>query len=159
MKGFRPISSIVKPGLPLSDDPPAEEALQTELIDFWKNHIGIAAPHTHPLLFRSGRMVVFCDSSVWATQIRHQIPSLKLQLKHHLNAESFEISDIKIRIIPIGSVKPVSSVQNKVANPISQSNANAIKNTAQGIRNENLKESLFRLSRNSQKTRNKPGSS
>ncbi|WP_423907568.1 DciA family protein [Candidatus Spongiihabitans sp.] len=143
MKEFKSIAGMIKNSLPISKDPPVVEHLQQSLIDYWREQVGIAAPHTRPLLFQSGRLVVFCDSAAWATQIRHQKPSLSRQL----NDNNFKISDINIKIRPASSFRPLANHSRKKINPISKDNANAICDLATKIGHSELRKSLLQLSK------------
>ena len=145
MKEFKPISSMINLNLAVSDDRPVDEAMQHRLADFWRDHIGIAAPHTCSLLFCSGRLVVFCDSAAWATQIRHQTPSLMRQL----NDSGFDISDIDTKVRPTASIRPTAATPGNKMKPISKNSASAIRKLAENVEHRRLKESLVRLSNRS----------
>ncbi len=156
MKEFKSIAQVIKSvienSLTVSKDRPVAEHLQQSLSGYWREQVGIAAPHSYPLLFQSGRLVVFCDSAAWATQIRHQKPSLLRQL----NDNNFKISDINIKIRPASSFRPLTNHFGKKVNPISKDNANAICDLATKVGHSGLRESLFQLSKRSDtKTRTK----
>ncbi|MGI9309955.1 MAG: DciA family protein, partial [bacterium] len=57
-------------------DAPAPSDAQRRLGAFWRAHLGAAARCSEPLLFASGRLVVFVESAAWGTEIRHRAPSL-----------------------------------------------------------------------------------
>ena len=147
MKEFKPISRMLKNSYPISKDPPADDFLQNSLVEYWKEHAGIAAPHTYPLLFQSGRLVIFCDSAVWATQIRHQKPSLLRQL----NDNNFNINDISPKIRPTSSPRPRAQSNSKKMDPLSESNSTAIRDLAASVGHSGLRESLFRLAKRAEK--------
>lgn len=143
MKEFKSIASVIKTILPVSKDPPAVEHLQQSLIDYWRTQVGMVALHSHPLLFQSGRLVVFCDSAAWATQLRYQTPSLLLQL----NDNNFKISNISIKIRPASSFRPPADYVAKKIEPISKENAKALCELAEKVEHSGLKKSLLRLSK------------
>ena len=149
MKEFKSIAQVIKRviknSLPVSEDRPAVERLQQSLSDYWRKQIGIAAAHTYPLLFQSGRLVVFCDSAAWATQIRHQKPSLLRQLNDH----NFKISDINIKIRPASSPQTRGNYCGKKIEPISTDNATAICDLAAKVGHRGLRQSLFHLAKRS----------
>jgi hypothetical protein len=143
VKEFKPISGLLKNSYPISKDPPVDEFLQNSLVEYWNEHAGIAAAHTYPLLFQSGRMVVFCDSAVWATQIRHQKPSLLRQL----NDSNFTINDISPKIRPVSSLRPQQGDSSNKMNPLSEKNSNEIRNLASSIGHSGLRKSLIHLAK------------
>ena len=59
---------------------PADDAAQRRLADFWARHFGPAAARSTPLLFASGRLVVFVDAAAWGHEIRHRAPGLLQEL-------------------------------------------------------------------------------
>ena len=140
---------MLKNSYPICKDPPADDFLQDSLVEYWNEHVGIAAPHTYPLLFQSGRLVVFCDSAVWATQIRHQKPSLLRQL----NDNNFNINDIFPKIRPASSPRPRTDRNSKKINPLSESNSTAIRDLAADVGHRGLRESLFRLANRAEKAK------
>jgi len=147
MKEFKSISGMIRNNYPVSKDPPVDDSLQNSLVKYWNEHAGIAAPYTYPLLFQSGRLVVFCDSAVWATQIRHQKPSLLRQL----NDNNFNVADIFPKIRPASSPRPLADSKLKDLKPLSESNANAIRNLAGKVGHSGLRESLIRLAKRTEK--------
>lgn len=158
MKEFKSIAHVIKlvikNNLPVIKDPPVVEHLQQSLIDYWREQVGIVAPHSYPLLFQSGRLVVFCDSAAWATQIRYQKPSLLRQL----NDNNFKISDINIKIRPASSFRPLTNHYGKKINPISKDNASAICDLATKVGHSGLRKSLFQLSKRSRTKTNERSS-
>jgi len=62
---------------------PADDAAQQRLADFWARHFGPAAARSTPLLFASGRLVVFVEAAAWGHEIRHRAPGLLDDLGRH----------------------------------------------------------------------------
>ncbi len=151
MKEFKSIAELLKNHrmMSVNKDTPVTASSQQSLLDYWQEQIGIAAPYSYPLLFQSGRLVVFCDSAAWATQLRHQ----KLSLLRQLNDSHFKVSDIDIKIRPLSSSQlPLknSLTRNK---PISKDSADALCTLADKVGHGGLRESLLRLAKKSnQKT-------
>lgn len=143
MKEFKSIAQLIENGLPIGTDSPVGEHLQQALIDYWREHVGIAAAHSYPLLFQSARLVVFCDSAAWATQLRHQTPSLLRQL----NDNGFQIAEIKIKIRPLSSFRPPTNQYRKKIAPLSKANAKIIRELAAKVEHSGLKQSLLRLAK------------
>ena len=147
MKEFKSIAQVIKNIRPLTSvnkDQPVAEPLQQSLIHYWQTQIGIAAPYTQPLLFQSGRLVVFCNSAVWATQMRHQAPSLLRQL----NENNFKVSGVTIQIRPLAMAQPAVAHATIKSNPISKASANTLRHLATKIGHNGLRESILRLAKN-----------
>ena len=53
-------------------DAPEDESVQEEIRLRWARCAGNAAELSTPLLFRSGRLVVYTRSPIWATELLHQ---------------------------------------------------------------------------------------
>jgi hypothetical protein len=143
MKKSKPISTLIDQILPEFGDPPADQSIQSRLSDFWRDDSGIIAPFTRPFLYKSGRLVIFCDSSTWSTQVRHQSPSLLKQIKE----QGFFVSEIVIRTIP--ESRPQISKQQAYSNStsISAENAKSLDELSKGINHKRLKESISKLAK------------
>lgn len=141
MQQFRRISQIIRHVLPKGVDSPADEINQQSLLEFWQEHAGIAAPHTRLLWYRSGRLVVFCDSPVWTTQIRHQTPSLIRQL----NESGFKVSSLEPKMKPAGHISGQNLRPVRSANPISAQNAKAMARVSRKLAHKGLGEAIYRL--------------
>ena len=141
MQEFRQISQIIRHVLPKGVDSPADESDQQSLLEFWQEYVGIAVPHTRLLWYRSGRLVVFCDSPIWATQIRHQAPSLIRQL----NESGFKISTVEPKMNPAGHIFGQSDRPDRSANPISAQNAKAMISVSRKLTHKGLGEAIYRL--------------
>jgi len=141
LKEHQSISELVSRILPENEDSPVEYEMQKKLLDNWRVHSGIVAAHTYPLWFKSGRIVAICDSSVWATQVKHQHPSLLLQLKEN----KFNVSEMTTKIIPSDSIIKPGFRPRQKASPISKQNSLKMKRMSDGLSHPRLKESLSRL--------------
>ena len=145
MKKPQPITNIIRQFLPEFKDPASSPGIQQKLHDYWHSEAGIIAPYTRPFLYESGRLVIFCDSPAWANQVRHQIPSLTLQVRE----QGFNVSEIVIKIIPVS--KPTTSKEDayKKTVELSSKNARAINRVAADINHKGLRKSLQRLAKKS----------
>ena len=141
MNNFKPISSILKECVPGTKDPLASEPAQRRLARSWHQYAQSAALYTYPLLFQSRRLVVFCDSSAWATLIQHRTPTILKQMK----ADGFDIAWIKVKIRHTPTIRSIPSAPPKRAR-LSPDQAQAIRDLAKTIRHRRLRESLIRLS-------------
>ena len=147
MQEFRRISQIIRHVLPTDVDSPEDEKAQRSLHEFWQEYAGISAPHTRLLWYRSGRLVVFCDSPVWTTQIRHQAPSLIRQL----NESGFKVLSLTPKTRPAGHIRVQDNRPRRSANPIPARHARAMKNASGKLTHKGLREAIYRLA--SQSTR------
>ena len=143
MQPSKKISELVKDILPECDNPLVDQEVLIRLVRFWQLHSGIIAGHSTPLLYRSGRLVVHCDSPAWATHARHQAPSLLRQLKEH----NFCVDGIEVRVRPRDpGVEPQPYGLRKPA-PIPKASAQAMENLAEKLRSKKLSNALGRLAR------------
>ncbi len=138
-----PISKLVSEILPQLDDPPAEPDIQARLAEFWRTEAGIIAPFTRPLIYRSGRLVIFCDSPAWATQLRHQSPSLLRQIEEL----SFKVSDLVIKITPTSCLPKDKKKAYKKEIRLSKRNAESIEKLSKNVSHTGLKASLQNLAK------------
>ena len=81
MSEFRKISEMLSAALPDKSARPAARDAQARVADFWREHLGAAGAHSKPLLFASGRLVVFVEAASWGNEIRHRAPSLAAALR------------------------------------------------------------------------------
>ncbi|MCY4050219.1 MAG: DUF721 domain-containing protein [Gammaproteobacteria bacterium] len=110
----------------------------------WITITGNLAQFARPLLQRSGKLVIECKSSVWATNFRAQAPSILGKFKDR----DFPVKEIVVRVKPSDSTprKETPKIeQNDHVIPISEKSANDILKTARTIKNPRLKTSLENL--------------
>lgn len=80
---WRLISQVPVAALTGGGERPAADPAQQRLADFWPRHLGAAGLHSWPLLFTSGRLVVFVEAAAWGHEIRHRAPGLLDTLGRH----------------------------------------------------------------------------
>ncbi|NKB75929.1 MAG: DUF721 domain-containing protein [Gammaproteobacteria bacterium] len=140
MKSFKKISGLIKNELSSCHDAPVSQNVQNQLRESWRNHAGDSIMHTFPLLFQSGRLVIYCDSSVWSTSLRHQQTSLISKL----STDGIAVKEIKIKVHPISIP---TTEKTKEAALLSASTSNQIRSTANRLSHPGLKKSLLKLSK------------
>ena len=147
MKEPQRISTLLAAVLPSAGDIPAPAGVQRQLADFWREHSGAAGMHSWPLLFTSGRLVVFAESASWGMEIRHRSDSLMTALAEH----GIRVSVIEVKTRP-GSFGSLIGAR-KTGNPprLSPKNAGQIESLAETIDHPRLKQSLLRLARRADK--------
>lgn len=80
---WRLISQVPVAALTAGGERPAADPVQQRLAGFWRGHLGAAGMHSWPLLFTSGRLVVFVEAPAWGHEIRHRAPGLLDALGRH----------------------------------------------------------------------------
>ena len=117
---------------------PANAFIQAEIQRRWGRCAGRAAAESFPLLFRSGRLVIFTESAIWATELRHQQHTIRLEL------ESFEINEIQVKARP--GILP-KAIQKRRNIALSHQNGRHLQQTANRIEHRGLKNALKRLAK------------
>ena len=140
MKELRSIAQLTPKVLSHLTDCPVESSIQRRLNTVWRHHIGEVAMHSFPVLFQSGKLVVFCESPVWGTQLRHQVPSLKKQL----SVENFYITDVQIKM-HLATGKPVGRLRKPSFPPFPESVAKPLQTAIDSIEHAGLRQALRRL--------------
>lgn len=97
------------------------------------------ATHCQLLNVRDNQLVLACDSTVWATRLRYQIPTL-LNVLREIPALEF-LKDIQIKIQPVAQV----ASQAKKKATISSHGAYCLKQCADTITDTALRNALERL--------------
>ncbi len=145
----KPISFFIKHIIrPEMNAPDAAQDIRLQKA--WITIAGNLAQFARPMLQRSGKLVIECKSSVWATNFRAQAPSIMDKFKDC----GFPVKDVVIRVKPSHS-NPKQEIpaieQNHHVIPISEKSANDILNTARVIKNQRLKASLENLARSAKR--------
>ena len=140
IKEFCSVSSLLQNLSLDSDDSPADQEMQRSLLNIWPECAGKAAMSSFPLLFRSGRLVIFTDSAIWATELRHQIQAIKEGLVN------LDVTQITVRVSP-----NLFSRQSKPPRKICLSRENGVhlSKSASALKHQGLKHAVIRLSRRS----------
>lgn len=95
--------------------------------------------------YQENTLHILVQSSVWATQLRYQIPHLKQQLLQHPELEQLEA--IRYRV----ARAPRTEAPRKQPRPMKRltpDNADLIRDTAESVEDPAIRESLLKLSRN-----------
>ena len=157
MKGLEPISRLLTAALPASGDRPAGHDVQRRLADFWRAELGggvevvggaavdaaamdAATMPSSPLLFTSGRLVVFVQSAAHGHEIRHRAPSLLKALAQH----GIHATHITVKTQP-HSPPPTRATRQPFR--LSPKTAEQIVQLAKTVDYPPLKESLVNLSK------------
>ena len=130
--------------MPRSGDRMAAEPGQNALQVAWRDVAGEMSRYSQPLLFESGRVVILCQSSTWASLIRHRRASLLQALKESgVSATRLEVKNQAAILHP----KPARPPRTVV---LSESSANCIAMTAEMLEHPGLKRAFARLAKHGQ---------
>ncbi len=145
MKEFETIANLLRTALPTHGDRPIESVAQTRLLRLWneKLQLGAVNLHSFPLLFTSGRLVVFVESSAWGAEIRHQTQRLTQMLAGY----GVHVHSVTVKNRPPAFVKPhqPKPTPKPTATRLSAENAAQIKHLAAQIRHPQLQQALLKL--------------
>ncbi len=147
----KPISAFIKHIIrPEMNAPAADQDIQLQKA--WTTIAGNLTPFARPTLQRSGKLVIECKSSVWATNLRAQAPTIMGKFKDR----GFSVKEIAVRVRPSrphsGPSEEMATIkQNDHVIPISEKAANDILKTARNIDNPRLKASLEQLGRSAKR--------
>ena len=139
-KGLKPISSLLEKILPRTGDVPVSADQQQRLARCWREQCGVAGRHGQPLLFTSGRLVVFVESAAWGNEIRHRAHSLQAALA----GRGVPVRAIEVKVQPDSFTPP----RKPAGTPkLSAENAEQIAQVAETIDHPQLKLALHKLAK------------
>lgn len=123
---------------------PAEDVLQRgQFLHHLNNLIGTlldpdARLHCQLGNIRDGLLILYTDSTAWASRLRYQTPTLLKQLQQHKGLESLQ--KVEVKVLP----EEKKDVKNqKIA--LSSGASSCISTFANGIEDENLRNALKHL--------------
>ena len=143
MKEFQPLANLLPAGGPAKfpGDRPAPDPVQQKLARSWRTRAGAAALHGRPLLFASGRLVVFVETASWGTEIRHHSQGLM----EALAGDGIRVNAVEVKVLP--DSPPPGRRTGRPPPRLSLQNAEQIEALAGGIEDAELKASLLRLAK------------
>ena len=147
MKSFQTISGLVRQELAHCEDLPVTPYIQEKLKKSWRKRAPDAIMHTFPILFDSGKLVIYCESSVWSTSLRHRNKSLLQKIQ----ADGIPVESVKIKLLPSGTVAINHQSQGSPPDAPSPRNAALLADTAKTLTHPGLKRALTRLSTHNKK--------
>jgi hypothetical protein len=116
----------------------------------WRQHVdGALIAHSRPISYRSGRLLVQVDASIWGDRIRQQQQRLMQALRQH--DPLIDLRELRVQIAPVSEDAPGG----KSPRPDRLSAASAaLLNAAAGeIEDPRLREALQRLSTHRERQR------
>ena len=139
MKEFQTIEHLIPNFGDRVDDPPAPAADQEALQLIFEDLLGQSARFIQPVLFRSGRLIVYAQAAIWGQHIQHRHASL---MDRGL-AAGLHINKIEVKVRPAHN----SSVENEPRpasyNPLMVSRQ--LDKLATQTEQDQLKQTLIRL--------------
>lgn len=120
------------------------DALRQALSPLWQTVAGEAlARHSGPLRWDKGVLVIQVDSSLWAAKLRHQYPEILNRMRKI--PEFSQITEFRICVVPTTGISR-SRPDSVLRLHISAESCALIEDVASGIRDEELRQALLRLS-------------
>lgn len=135
---MQPVGQLVRRNIGPSEDSPVAESVQAQIRRVWGRCAGNAAAASFPLLFASGRLVVYTRSSIWANELRHRQATILDAL------DRFGATRMEVRATP-APLSPPRPDPRTVR--ISTTNQKGISITARNIRHPGLRSAVERLAR------------
>ena len=145
--GLKPLEVFVSPGIfaRIRQHHDWLQALQSA----WQQHVGLPlASHAHPVSYRSGRLLVHADTSVWADRVRQQQHRLMQTLRQSPLLE--ELMQVSVRVAP---AETASQVVTQRGARLSKASATLINSAATAIEDPDLRAALQRLGSRAERRR------
>lgn len=138
--GLKPLEAFVSSGI-FTHIQQRRDWLQA-LHTAWQQHAGLPlASHTRPVSYRSGRLLVYADGSIWADRVRQQHDRLMQTLRQDPLFEG--LMQVSVRVAP-SETAPPRAVKRRGAR-LSATSATLIDSTATAIDDPELRAALQRL--------------
>jgi hypothetical protein len=136
IKDLRSIAELLPRDIAPGQDAPAPDDQQEVVRSRWSQCAGRAAPMSTPLLFRSGRLVVYTPSATWATELRY----MRRQILSALAPVGVIQMDIRATPQPVTPPR-----MGRHANALSQSSQHSLAMTAEHLTHSSLRSAMQRL--------------
>jgi len=137
---FEKINQVLPNLTSRAEDPPVASAQQGVINQVLVDIFGQSAQFLNPILFRSGKLVIFVTAPVWATHIRHRQTTMMSAFK----AQTIIVTEIKVKVTP---PKPLAQAKEtpRTHHPLGPGALNAITMTGISVNNTHLRQALLRL--------------
>ena len=96
MQVFQTITRLIPNFGDRVDDPPAAPEAQQALTVIFSDMLGQSARFIQPVLFRSGRLIVYAEASIWGQHIQHR----QLTLLERCHAVKLHVTSVKVKVRP-----------------------------------------------------------
>jgi len=139
MKEFQTIEHLIPNFGDRVDDPPASAAAQATLQGLFEDLLGQSARFIQPVLFRSGRLIVYAQAAIWGQHIQHRHASLLERCKQ----SGLHVTKVEVKIRPARGSAPSPRSNAIHYNP--QSVSKQLDKLAAQTSQDKLKQTLLRL--------------
>ena len=96
MQDFQTIAHLIPNFADRVDDPPASIANQNTMRNIFRQLLGQSTHFIQPVLFRSGRLIVYAQAAVWGQHIQHRHD----RLLQKCQKTGLHVTHIKVKISP-----------------------------------------------------------
>jgi len=96
MQDFQTIAHLIPNFGDRVDDPPAPVTAQNSLRAIFNDLLGQSAHFIQPVLFRSGRLIIYAEAAIWGQHIQHR----HRRLLERCHADGLHVTDIKVKVRP-----------------------------------------------------------
>ena len=96
MQDFQTIAHLIPSFGDNVDDPPAPLPEQTVLHGIFQTLLGQSTRYIQPVLFKSGRLIVYAQAAVWGQHIQHRHKRLMQQCQ----TAGLHVNEIKVKVMP-----------------------------------------------------------
>ena len=116
----------------------------------WRQHVDAALlAHSRPVSYRTGRLLVQVDGSIWSDRIRQQRERLMQALRQ--NAVLADLTELRVRVAPASGDSPGRQIRRP--DRLSAASADLVKTAASEIEDAQLRQALQRLSTRGERRR------
>ena len=116
----------------------------------WRQHVDAALlAHSRPVSYRTGRLLVQVDGSIWSDRIRQQRERLMQALRQ--NAVLADLTELRVRVAPASGDSPGRQIRRP--DRLSAASADLVKTAASEIEDAQLRQALERLSTRGERRR------
>jgi hypothetical protein len=142
MQDFQTIAHLIPNFGDRVDDPPAPVKDQNALRAIFIDLLGQSAEFIQPVLFRSGRLIIYAEAAVWGQHIQHR----HRRLMERCHADGLHITDIKVKVRPGSTLSGRENVR-RTASYNTEAASKHLDNVAAQTNDPELKQSLLRLAK------------
>lgn len=140
MQDFQPITHLIPNFGDRVDDPPAPVKDQNTLRAILIGLLGQSAKFIQPVLFRSGRLIIYAEAAVWGQHIQHR----HSRLMERCQADGLHITDISVKVRPGATLSGHGDVHRAASYNTTSASKHLGKVAAQ-TEDPELKQALLRL--------------
>ena len=142
MQDFQTIAHLIPNFGDRVEDPPAPVEQQNSLRRIFGELLGQSARYIQPVLFRSGRLVVYAEAAIWGQHIQHRHSRILERCKE----AELHVTDITVKVQP-GSTLARQDPPQRQASYDSAAASAQMERLASQVKEEKLSYTLKRLAK------------